>query len=82
VLSVIGKGNKERKVYLTPAAKSSISSWLDIRRTLMPKTDLLFILRNNTGMTVRSLQAVVKKYVRIAGFDESKISAHSLRNQT
>ena len=31
-------------------------------------------------MTVRSLKAVVKKYVKIAGFDDSTISAHTLRH--
>ena len=80
VLSVVGKGNKERKIYLTPAAKSSISTWLELRNIQKPKADALFISKNNTGMSVRSLQAVVKKYVKIAGFDESTISAHTLRH--
>jgi site-specific recombinase XerD len=31
-------------------------------------------------MTVRSLQAVVKKYVRDADFDSATISAHTLRH--
>jgi len=79
VLSVIGKGNKERKIYLTPTAKSSISNWLDMRTTLSVDTDALFISRNRNRMSMRSLQEVVKKYVRVAGFDYSSISAHTLR---
>lgn len=28
VISVVGKGNKERRIYLTPAAKKSINKWI------------------------------------------------------
>jgi site-specific recombinase XerD len=76
VLSVIGKGNKERKIYLTPAAKSSVAAWMKIRSGSVV-SDALFISRNSRRMTVRSLQAVVKKYVRFAG---STVSAHTLRH--
>ncbi|WP_367142643.1 tyrosine-type recombinase/integrase [Desulfosporosinus sp.] len=31
VIRVIGKGNKERKIFLTPAVKRSINNWLQIR---------------------------------------------------
>ena len=79
ILSVIGKGNKERKIFLTPAAKSSITVWLELRGLLSVATDALFVSRNGSRMTVRSLQAVVKKYVKIAGFD-NEISAHTLRH--
>ncbi|TEB12288.1 Tyrosine recombinase XerD [Pelotomaculum sp. FP] len=34
VISVIGKGNKERKIFLTPAAKKSINEWFKIRNSL------------------------------------------------
>ena len=80
ILSVIGKGNKEREIYLTPAAKTSINAWLEIRSILAPTSDALFISRNSRRMTVRSLQTVVKKYVRIAGLDDTIISAHTLRH--
>jgi len=80
VLSIIGKGNKERKIYLTPAAKSSVAAWMEIRSKLPIKTDALFISRNKGRMSIRALQEVVKKYVRAAGFDDALISAHTLRH--
>lgn len=39
ILAVIGKGNKERKIFLTPA-KKSINSWMQIRNTLNMNTKL------------------------------------------
>ncbi len=80
VLSVIGKGNKERKIYLTPAAKSSITAWLEIRNFLPTVSDALFISKSGNRLTVRSLQVIVKKYVRLAGFNDAEISAHTLRH--
>ena len=43
VISVIGKGKKERKIFLTPASKKSINQWLQIRSSLNVPTKALFI---------------------------------------
>ncbi|MBF8983989.1 tyrosine recombinase XerC [Lutibacter sp. B2] len=80
VLSVIGKGNKERKIFLTPAAKNSINTWMQIRNNINVTTKALFISRNKNRITTRALQNVVKKYVKLAGLDTSTISAHKLRH--
>lgn len=80
ILSVIGKGNKERKIFLTPAAKKSIITWLQIRNTFTVPTKALFISRNKQRITTRALQDVVKKYVKLAGLDSNTISAHKLRH--
>ncbi len=45
VLTINGKGNKERKIFLTPAAKKSLTKWLMIRRELNLETNALFISR-------------------------------------
>jgi integrase/recombinase XerD len=80
VLSVIGKGNKARKIFLTPAAKKSINTWLQVRTSLPVLTNALFISRNNRRMTTRSIQNVVKKYVVASGLDPKSLSAHKLRH--
>lgn len=80
VIKVIGKGNKERKIFLTPAAKKSVSDWLQIRNSLDVPTNALFVSRNKSRMTIKSLQNVVKKYVCAAGLDANNISAHKLRH--
>lgn len=80
ILTVIGKGNKERKIFLTPAAKKSINSWLQIRNTLNVNTNALFISRNSRRITTRAVQNIVKKYVIASGLDPAAISTHKLRH--
>ena len=46
VLSIIGKGNKERKIFLTPATKKSISNYMVIRNNMDVDTNAFFISRN------------------------------------
>ena len=80
ILTVTGKGNKERKIFLTPAAKKSINSWMQIRNTLKVETKALFISRNGGRITTRAVQNVVKKYIIASGLDPAAISTHKLRH--
>lgn len=80
ILSVIGKGNKERKIFLTPAAQKSLATWLQIRNTMDVPTNALFISRNKQRLTTRSIQNVIKKYVIKAGLNSENISTHKLRH--
>ena len=80
VINVVGKGNKERRIYLTPAAKKSIYKWIQIRSSLNVPTDALFISRNSNRMTTKAIQNVVKKYVIASGLDPKSISTHKLRH--
>ncbi|MCS4482168.1 tyrosine-type recombinase/integrase [Clostridium botulinum] len=79
-LSVVGKGNKERKIFLTPAAKKAINDWLHIRNSINVNTNALFISRNNNRITTRAIQNIVKKYVITSGLDPKSISTHKLRH--
>ncbi len=45
-LTICGKGNKERKIFLTPAAKKAIFKWLQERQNLKPDTNALFVSRS------------------------------------
>lgn len=80
VLHIIRKGNKERKIFLTPAAKNSLALWLTHRKQLESNSSSLFVSKNLTGMSVKSLQDVVKKYVLLSGLDPKLVSAHTLRH--
>ncbi len=79
-LRVIGKGNKERKIYLTSATKSALEKWLVERARTKTDTNALFITKQGTRMTGRSVQDVVKKYIRIANLEHKKVSVHKLRH--
>ena len=80
ILSVVGKGNKERKIYLTPAVKQALAQWLPVRNSIVTNTNALFISRNNTRLTTRAIQNVVKKHIAAAGLNPEGLSTHKLRH--
>ena len=80
ILSVIGKGNKERKIYMTPAVKQSLAQWLSIRAGMSVSTDALFISRNGGRLTTRAIQNAVKKHIAAAGINPKGLSTHKLRH--
>ena len=80
VLTVIGKGNKERKIYMTPAVKQALSKWLPIRQSMNVDTDALFISQNHQRLTTRSIQNVVKKHLLASGINPDGLSTHKLRH--
>lgn len=80
VLSVIGKGNKERKIFITPAVKQSLSKWISIRNSMTINTNALFISRNGGRLTTRAIQNMVKKHIVAAGINPEGLSTHKLRH--
>ena len=80
VLSVVGKGNKERKIFITPAVKQALAEWLSIRRSMRVNSNALFVSRNHQRITTRAIQNVVKRHVAAAGLRPEDISAHKLRH--
>lgn len=84
-LTIIGKGNKERTVYLNSACLKAIHSYLPFRLSKNDKVDekdrdALFISRNNRRINKRSVELLVKKYIGKAGLDYQKYSPHKLRH--
>lgn len=80
VLTVIGKGNKERKIYMTPAVTQAVSKWLPVRQSMNADTNALFISRNHQRLTTRSIQNVVKKHIIASGITPEGLSTHKLRH--
>jgi site-specific recombinase XerD len=79
-IKIIGKGSKERQIYLNPAVKRAISSWLEVRNGMNPQTDALFITKHGTRVTSRSVQDIVKKYLNKSGLGNRGLSTHKLRH--
>jgi site-specific recombinase XerD len=80
-LTVIGKGNKERTIYLNSACITAIRDYLPERVT--PKRehkDALFISRLGKRVTPRAVQNIIKKYIISAGLDPNRYSTHKLRH--
>ena len=80
-LRVLGKGNKERMVYLNDAARAAIDAWLPVRRAMAaPGCDALFVSTRRRRMSTDSVHAMVKKTLLKAGLDPDKYSSHKLRH--
>lgn len=80
-MRVVGKGNKERVVYLNSACIDAINDYMKVR----PVDDVkdkkaLFISRNNRRMSVKTIQAMVYKYLAKIGLDAQGYSCHKLRH--
>jgi site-specific recombinase XerD len=79
-IQIVGKGNKERRIFHTPATKKALSAWLEKREGMNPKTDALFITKNGTRVTDKGVQDIVKKYLTKAGLGGKGLSTHKLRH--
>lgn len=82
-LNVIGKGNKERTIYLNKACVNSINSYLSVRPKTGIKTgseDALFLSERLERISRRTVQYIVKQELLKAGLDANKYSVHKLRH--
>lgn len=77
-LTVIGKGNKERKLHLNDACIDSINEYLP--RRIPSTSNALFTSRHAKRIGRATVENMVKKYIRLAGLDEKKYSTHKLRH--
>ena len=82
-MTVIGKGNKERTIYLNKACISAINDYLEIRpkEKIKPEDiDALFLSERLERISRRTVQHIVEKELRQAGLDTTKYSTHKLRH--
>lgn len=84
-LSIIGKGNKERTVYLNHICINAIKNYMskrEIQLADVPKEhkDALFLSRNNKRISKRTVEVIVKKYIKKANLDSDKYTPHKLRH--
>ena len=80
-LRVLGKGNKERIVFLNVACQNAIEDWLAVRsKSGSVDPYALFITRKHTRITTDGVHYMLKKRFAAAGLDSSKYSAHKLRH--
>ena len=80
-LRVVGKGNKERTVYLNAACRDAIDRYLEVRKLLAPpRVTAMFLSNRRARISCDSIQVMVKKNLTKAGLDASLYSAHKLRH--
>ena len=82
-MTVIGKGNKERTIYLNKACLKAINDYLAVRPKIGVKPDsvkALFLSERKERISKRTVQYVVDKELRRAGKKKKKYSTHKLRH--
>ena len=85
-LNVIGKGNKERTIYLNKACMNALTEYLDVRPKEGIKHDkknsekALFLSERKERISNRTVQYIVYKELELAGLDTRKYSVHKLRH--
>lgn len=82
-MRVVGKGNKERIVYLNDACQSSLKAYFPIRLATPSKNKserALFLSGQGNRISVKTVQWMVKKYLGEAGLSNKNYSTHKLRH--
>jgi len=80
-LRVLGKGNKERIVYINDACVEAINDYLQVRKTMSAKTERAFFLSSRRKrISTSTIHSLVKKHLSAAGLDSSRYSSHKLRH--
>ena len=84
-MTVIGKGKKERTIYLNNACMKAISSYLQVRPKVVKHDNknsekALFLSERKERISNRTVQYIVNKELMEAGLDSRKYSVHKLRH--
>lgn len=91
-LKVLGKGNKERMIYLNEACVNAYMDYLNPSETdnnkrsaagnrdMTAKTDALFLSKRNTRISNRRVQQIVEECLKESGLDNRGLSVHKLRH--
>ena len=80
-LTVIGKGNKERTIYLNNVCLKAVEDYLEVRQDPKPGHEkALFISNRKTRFSQKGIQHMLDKYLTEAGLSGKGYSPHKLRH--
>ena len=82
-LRVVGKGNKERIVYLNDACRMALGDYITERSqsdNSKITTKALFLSSRDQRISVKTVQWMVYKYLDLAGLGSKHYSVHKLRH--
>ena len=82
-LTVTGKGNKQRIVYLNEACREALAEYMLERigeKHIKANTNALFLSNREQRMSVKTIQWMVYKYLDLAGLESKHYSVHKLRH--
>lgn len=82
-MKVLGKGNKERIVYLNQGTRETLAKYIRSRldpNFIRTSTPALFLSRRQTRISPKTVQWLVNKYLGLAGLGSKGLSVHKLRH--
>lgn len=87
IATIRGKGKKERLAFFGAASLQTLKDWLHARQSVLAqrespaarKMDAVFLNKNGTRLTSRSVGRLMEKYLAQAGMDP-RTSPHTLRH--
>jgi len=80
-LRLLGKGSKERIVYMNQACVDAIESYVKVRpKDGVKDRDALFLSNRLQRISPKMVQYIVKKYLAEIGLSENGYSVHKLRH--
>lgn len=78
-LRVLGKGNKERILFLNGACIETLKDYVSVRGAAID-ANALFLSQRKTRISKAAVEKLVKKYLQMAGLDSTQYSPHKLRH--
>jgi len=82
-MTVTGKGNKQRIIYLNEACKTALADYVQERLGEQHKACMsraLFLSSREQRISVKTVQWMVYKYLDLAGLESKHYSVHKLRH--
>ncbi len=79
-IRVLGKGSKERIVYLNDACLAAIQDYLNSRDNPPEEPHALFLSRNHRRISRRRVQQIVENTLKASGLAGKGLSTHKLRH--
>lgn len=80
---LLGKGNKERVVYINDACIDALSNYINYRNSNVIKPEFknaLFLTRNGTRIGARRVQQIIDDNLKRSGLNNHGFSTHKLRH--
>ncbi|WP_050615063.1 tyrosine recombinase XerC [Bacillus testis] len=82
-IHIIGKGDKERSIFLNQACRHSLEAYIENERDHIEGSQdekALFLSQKKTRITRRSVERVVASINKRSGLNKEKLSPHKLRH--
>ena len=85
-MNVIGKGNKERTIYLNKACVKAVKDYIigrpkeGVKKDSKNSNEALFLSERRQRISKRNVQDIIYKELKLAGLDTNKYSVHKLRH--